>query len=146
LDTQRTNGDNITVGDISNTQGIAIGRNASAHVVGHNLPGDVKVDAGELRTLLEQLYDALGQSALPREQTRLTQTAAGNALAGVTQNEVHAKTVVEHVQKIGETLKQANVAVQEGSSLWENVKKLAPLLGPLVGGARVVAGWFGIPL
>jgi hypothetical protein len=53
---------------------------------------------------------------------------------------------VENVKKIGETLKEANAVMQEGSTLWQSVQKLAPQLGPIVGGARVVAGWFGMPL
>ena len=142
----RPDGDNITVGNILQSQGIAIGRNATATVTGHNLSGDVKVDARELRTALEELWDALGQALLPRERIRSAQTAAGNALDAVTDNEVKSDTVVENVKKIGETLKQANAVMQEGSTLWQSVQKLVPLLGPLVGGARVVAGWFGIPL
>lgn len=144
--TEQRNGGNITVGNISGSQGIAIGPHASARVTGHNLAGDVKIDAKELRATLESLYDALGQAQLPRDQMRSAQTAAGNALEAVKDDEVQSETIVQHVQKIGETLKQANVAVQEGSSLWESVQKLAPLLGPLVGGMRVVAGWFGVPL
>src|SRR5882672_2078370 len=84
---ERTSGDNITVGDINNAQGIAIGRNASAQVTGNNISGDVKIDAKELRTVLEGLYDALEQGGLPRDKTRSVQTAAGNALDAVTEKE-----------------------------------------------------------
>ena len=143
---ERTGGDNITVGDVINAQGVAIGRNATARVVGNNISGDVKIDAKELRTALEGLYDALDQGDLPRDKTRSAQTAAGNALDAVTEKEVKSDVVVENVKRIGETIKQANVAVQEGTSLWQSIQKLAPLLGPIVGGARIVAGWFGIPL
>jgi hypothetical protein len=137
-------GDNITVGDIAGSQGIAIGRQARASVTGHNMPSDVKIDAGELRATLEGLYDSLDQSELPRDKTRSAQTAAGNALDAVSEDEVRSETVVENVKKVGETIKQANVAVREGSTLWQNVNKLAQLIGPLVGGARVVTAWFGI--
>jgi hypothetical protein len=146
LDTQPKDDDNITVGNISNAQGIAIGKHATARVIGHNISGDVKVDAGELRAALEQLYDALGDVGLSRDKTRSAQTSAGNALEAVKDDEVKSETVVENVKRIGETLKEANVAVQEGSTLCESAKKLAPLLGPFVGSARIVAGWFGIPL
>ena len=117
-----------------------------ATVTGHNLSRDVKVDAQQLRTALEELYDALGQAQLPRDQVRRMQTTAGNAIDGVKDNEVKAETVVQNVQKIGETLKQANTVVEQGSSLWQSVQKLAPLLGPLVGGAKIVAAWFGVSL
>ena len=120
-------------------------RNASANVTGHNAPGNVQINAGELRAALEGLYDALGQGSLPREKVRSAQTAAGNAIDAVTEKEVKSDTVVENVKKIGETLKQANVAVQEGTSLWDSVKKVSSIIGPLVGGARVVAAWFGVP-
>ena len=139
-------GDHTKVGDIINAQGVAVGTNASARVIGNNIPGDVKIDATELRSALEDLFDALNQTALPKDKTRSVQTAAGNALDAVNEGEVKADVVVKHVKKIGETFKEANVVVQEGTSLWESVKKLAPLVGPLVGGARIVAGWFGVPL
>lgn len=141
-----SDGDNITVGDIINAQGVAVGRNATARVIGNNIPGDVKIDATELRSALEDLFDALSQAALPKDKTRSTQTAAGNALDAVNENEVKGDVVVENVKKIGDTIKEANVVVQEGTTLWQSVKKLAPLVGPLVGGARIVAGWFGVPL
>ncbi len=146
MEDQPTGGDKIDVGDISGSQGIAIGRRARATVTGHNLSSDVKVDAQQLRTALEELYDALGQAQLPRDQVRRMQTTAGNAIDGVKDNEVKAETVVQNVQKIGETLKQANTVVEQGSSLWQSVQKLAPLLGPLVGGAKIVAAWFGVSL
>lgn len=109
------------------------------------MPSDVKIDAGELRAALEGLYDSLDQTGeLPRDRTRSAQTAAGNALDAISEDEVKSETVVENVKKIGETIKQANVAVREGSALWQNVKNLAQLLGPLVGGASIVTAWFGI--
>lgn len=138
-------GDNFNIGNISGVQGLAIGRNASAQVTGNSISGDVKIDAKELRTALEGLFDALGQGTMPPDKTRSLQTEAGIALRAITEQEVKSDIVVEKVKKIGETIKQANVAVQEGSSLWQSVKKLAPLLGPLVGGGRIVAAWFGIP-
>jgi hypothetical protein len=139
-------GDNITVGAITNAQGIAIGTNASAHVTGNNISGEVMMDPDELRAALEDLYDALGQGDLPRDKARGAQTAAGNALDAVTEKEVKSDAVVENIKKVGATLKAANAVVQEGTPLWESVKKLAPLLGPVVGGARVVATWFGLSL
>ena len=140
-----SDGDHISVGDIINAQGVAVGRNATARVTGNNIPGDVKIDATELRSALEDLFDALNQAALPKDKTRSAQTAAGNALEAVKEDEIKADVVVENVKKIGDTIKEANNVVQEGTSLWQGVKKLAPLVGPLVGGARVVAGWFGVP-
>jgi len=143
--TNKNDGDHIQVGNISGSQGIAIGRNARATVTGHNISGDVKIDPDELRTTLEEMYTSLSQANLPQDKMISTQTAVGQALEGVHDSEVQAETVVSHIQKVGEVLKQANVTVQEGSSLGQSVQKLITLLGPLVGGARIVAGWFGVP-
>jgi hypothetical protein len=142
---QPTPGSLHVAGPVSG-QGIAIGHQASAVVKGSSFAGDGTINATQLRETLEQLYDALGETGLPRDQVRKAQTAAGNALDGVSDDEVQADTVVQQVQKVAETLKEANVVVERGSSLWESVQKLAPLLGPLVGGARLVSAWFGIPL
>lgn len=146
MSTQSNDGDNITVGNVSAAQGIAIGRQATARVVGHNISSDIKLDAGALRSALEQLKHALDDVGVPADKRRDSQTLASEALEAVKDHEVNPDQLVENLKKIGEKLKQANVAVQEGSTLWESVKKLAPLLGPLVGGARVVAAWFGVPL
>jgi len=144
MNDEQNSSDSITVGDVISAQGIAIGRNASARVTGNIFSQSVKIDAKELRTALEDLYDSLNQGSLPRDKTRSAQTAVGNAIGAVTEEEVKSDIVVENVKKIGETIRQANVAVQEGTSLWQSVQKLAPLLGPLVGGASIVAGWFGL--
>lgn len=139
-------GDKISVGNISGSQGVAIGRNATATVTGSSISGDVKIDAQQLRAALNELWDALDQTQLPRDQKRTATTVASVAIDSVKDDEVDSAGVVENVKKIGETIKQANVVVEQGSSLWQSVQKLAPLLGPLVGGARVVAGWFGVAL
>jgi hypothetical protein len=142
-DESRT-GDSITVGDITNAQGVAVGRHASATVTGNNISG-AKVDAAQMRAVLESLYDELEKTGLPKKEARSVQTAAGNALEAVNDKEVNANVVADNVKKIAETMKEAKVAVEEGSSLWKSIKELAPLLGPLVGGAHVVASWFGLP-
>ena len=74
------------------------------------------------------------------------QTAAGNALAAVQDQQVDGQSVTSSLQKVGDTFARANLAVEEGTSLWENVKKIAALLAPLTGGASVVASWFGGPM
>lgn len=145
MDGERS-GDQINVGDIERSQGVAIGRNTNVEVTGDNISGDVSVDSAELRSALDELYDALADVELSRDQRIEAQTATGNARHGVTDQEVDSETVKSNLQKVGETLKQANVAIDEGTALGESVGRLSALLAPLVGGARVVAGWFGIPL
>jgi hypothetical protein len=139
-------GDSITVGDVTNAQGVAIGRNATATVTGNNVVGNAKVDPEQMRAALESLFDELEKAGMPKDKARTAQTAAGNAINAVGDKEVKSNVVADNVKKIGDTIKEANVAVKEGSSLWNSIKGLAPLLGPLVGGAHVVAGWFGLPL
>lgn len=143
---QPPGGDTITVGDVTNAQGIAIGRNATATVTGHNVSGNAKIDPEQMRSALNALYDELGNVGLPKDKTRSVQTAAGNAIEAVGDKEVKSNIVADNVKKIGESIKEANVVIKEGSSLWNSIKGLAPLLGPLVGGAHIVAGWFGLPL
>jgi hypothetical protein len=143
---ERDGGDNITVGEIANAQGVAIGRNANARVAGNNAQGDATIDLKALRSALESLYDSLEQGTLPRDKTRSAQTAVENALNAASEEPIKSDVVVDNVKKIGEAIKEANVTIQEGASLWTSVHKLGPLLGPLVGGVRVVAGWFGVPI
>jgi hypothetical protein len=141
-------GDRFQVGDISGSQGLAIGRAARAEVHGNIIADARAVNPETLRMVLTDLQAALGRADLPTEAKLVAQTAAGNAvLEGVVGGEVKPDVVVPQVEKIGAVLKRANVAVQEGSALWESVQKLATTVGPLVqGGAQVVGGWFGVPL
>lgn len=139
-------GDQISVGNITNAQGVAIGRSARATVMGSTIQAGATIDAGQLKAALQDLWQAIGQSQLPTEQQITAQTAAGNALGGVKDDTVDGDSVVDHVKKAGEALQGANTVIEQGSSLWASVQKLAPLLGPLVGGARVVATWFGIAM
>lgn len=139
-------GDRIQVGDITGSQGVAIGRNAEATVTGRNIAAGVRIDATELRSALEDLHAALAEANLQPEAKVRAQSAAGRALEGVREKNVDADGVSANLETVGETLKQANVALEEGTSLLASVTTLAKLLGPVVGGAGVVAGWFGVPL
>jgi hypothetical protein len=136
-------GNYMTGGTIHGPQVNTVGSQPTASVTVHNMSSSVKIDAGELRTALEELYDSLDQIELPRATTRSAQTATGNALDAVSEDEVKSETVVENVKKVGDSLKQANMAVREGSAMWQNVQELARLVGPLVaGGTGEVASWF----
>ena len=105
------------------------------------------IDPATLRATLTALHAAIGEAPLPKDRAISAQTSVGIALEGGVQNgEVKPAALMPSLEKAATTIKQANVVVEQGSSLWESVQKLAPLVGPLVGGAHVVAGWFGIPL
>jgi hypothetical protein len=132
------------VGNITNAQGVAVGEHASATVTGSNVStGNVNVD--QLRAALESLYDDLATADLPKEKERSAQTAAGNAIEAVNKKNGELDSVADNVKTIAETMKEANVVIKEGSSMWNSVKALAPLLGPMVGGAHIVLSWFGLP-
>ena len=47
---------------------------------------------------------------------------------------------------VGDVVKQTQSTIHVDTSLWNSIQKLAPLVGPLVGGARVVGAWFGVPI
>ncbi|MEV4535209.1 hypothetical protein AB0J82_15395 [Asanoa sp. NPDC049518] len=138
-------GDNIRVGDITGSYGVAVGRNASAHASG-NIVAGARVDPEQLRVALERVYDTLDTAGLPREETRSAQTSAGNAIEAAKAGESGLEAVVENVKRMGQTLREANVVVGEGSNLWQQLKELAAVLAPLAGGAAAVAAWFGFPL
>jgi hypothetical protein len=136
-------GDSISVGNITGAQGVVIGRQATANVTSHNIASGF-LDRNQLKTILEGLLDALGEAQLPRDHTRAAQAAAGRVITAANEKESEPDSIVGGVKEIADTLKQTDIAVKEGTSLWESVQKLASLVGPLVGGARVVAAWFGI--
>jgi uncharacterized protein (UPF0147 family) len=139
-------GDQISVGSMTGVQGIAIGRNAQAVVTGHNISGEVRIDAGELRAVLGDLYDDLGALEVPRDARIAAQRAAGDAISAVSDDDVEAATVTSNLEKVGQALMTADAVIEKGTSMWDHVARLSSLLGPLVGGAKVVSAWFGIPL
>jgi hypothetical protein len=139
-------GESISIGNITNAQGVAIGRNAQSYVVGQNISRDTRIDANQLREALTQLHAALDQAGLPVDKKISTQTSVGLALEAAKGDQVQADGIVANVKKVGDVFKEANSTVQQGTSLWDSIQKLAPLLGPLVGGAKIVGAWFGIPI
>jgi hypothetical protein len=105
-------------------------------------------DPAALRQALKDLYVALEQAALPEDVKIGAQTATGNALVqGVKDGEVNPPAIESHVREVADTLTQANIAVRQGSILWQSIERMAPLVGPLViGGMHAVGSWFGIVL
>lgn len=145
---QETPGDDIRAtihGDVSGQ--VAVGKQITQRqTIGAASAELTQADLVELRQALKDMHAALGQAHLPDDTLIGAQTAVGNALVqGIKNGEAKPGVILSHVQEVAETLKQANVTVREGSSLWQSVQRLAPLLGPLVvGGAHAIAAWFGI--
>jgi hypothetical protein len=122
-------------------------------VVGWNVSGDIGIDSAQLRSLLEQVSDALEQLSDALAEVRLTtnqkgatQSATHHATEALQDRIVNADTVESSLKRVGETLSQANVVMEEETPLWNSIARLARLLGPLVGGPGIVASWFGIAL
>jgi hypothetical protein len=142
-------GDQINI-DTKQSQIGAIGSHATGTVSGTiNIDREAanEINAEELRAALTELYAALGQANLPPDKLIEAQTAVGTAInQDIKEGKVEPDSLVSNVQRVGETLQEANVVVQKGTSLWESVQKLAPLVGPIVGGARIVGRMFGVPI
>lgn len=142
---RRNVGDSIEVGDITQSQGIAIGREAYSEVSGNVVVGTANyLEVDELKRVLEDLYESLDQ--LPLDMRIRSQMATGTALSlGIEDGKAKPDVLVRQLQVVGDTIKQTNVMVEEGSSLWNNVRTLSTIVAPVVtGGARVVAAWFGV--
>src|SRR5260370_6768262 len=106
-----TPGDSITIGDVKNVKGSAVGRGAQAHVVGNLTVAEhadkAPVDPEELRAVLDRLYDLLDEASLPKDSMRKARRAAEDAMEGVTEGKVEATTVTQNIDKIGEAFKEA---------------------------------------
>lgn len=126
----------------------AIGPNAQGTVnkQTYNM-GSQPIDMKVFLESLEELYTVLGSANLPRRALMDAQGAVNQTVKVVEQKEVQPNAVADQLKQIGSTLQQANTTIQQGSQLAASVEKIAKIAAPFLGvGARVVAGWFGIPL
>jgi hypothetical protein len=127
---------------------LVVGSNAQATYT-EAAPADApSVDIVALRAALKQLRADLARANLDDDTLIAAQTSAGQALVeGLKDERVEPAALEQHIRRVGATLKESNVAVQQGSELWTSIQKLLPLLAPVVGGgARAAAAWFGIPI
>lgn len=141
-------GDHIHIGGSVKGQGIAIGREASAQASGNVYQeGDVTIDRPALKNNLMELYEQLGASALPLKQKMALQLAIGRAAELAEHEETQTEALAEGVRQIGETFERTGEAIEAGSQVGRTILKIVSIVGPLVaGGARIAAGWFGLPL
>jgi hypothetical protein len=141
-------GDYIRIDGPVKGQGIAIGREASAQA-NNNVyqEGNVTIDRAALKNNLMELYEQLGASALPVKQKMALQLAIGRAAELAEREETQAEALAEGVRQIGETFERTGEAIEAGSQVGRTLLKIVGIVGPLVaGGARIAAGWFGLPL
>jgi hypothetical protein len=130
-------------GSVSGAQFITGGGGSISGTVNFNHRAAKELDTEALRSALNELYEAFTDAGLPKDAKRRAQTAIGNALdEGIENGEVNPERLLGHVESAGKALKDANVVVEEGKTLWESVHKVAQLLAPVVGAANTVTGWF----
>ncbi|CAN5875077.1 hypothetical protein BH24CHL4_BH24CHL4_27390 [soil metagenome] len=100
---------------------------------------DINVD--ELRKSLDELYEALWASSLESDVKQEAQAATFQAKKdGTKDGEVDARNLVSNLEAVGKTLEQANTVVEEGSTLWNSIKKVTKTVGPIViGGLKLAA-------
>jgi hypothetical protein len=141
-------GDHIHIDGSVKGQGIAIGREANAQASGNVYQeGNVTIDRAALKSNLMELYEQLGVSALPLKQKMALQLAIGRAAELTEREEIQAEALAEGVRQIGETFERTGEAIEAGSQVGRTILKIVGIVGPLVaGGARIAAGWFGLPL
>lgn len=107
--------------------------------------GKPAIDVEELKKTLIELNKSL--DVLPEARRIDAQHASNKARLSLDDDQPKPQETVKQIQNIGEALRATGTAVKQGSQLATAVLKLAGIVGPLVvGGAKVVAAWFGIHL
>lgn len=124
--------------------GIGHGGNISANNISQGTR--LSLDRATLKASLQELFGELGSAGLPAQVQMEAQTATGQAAQQVEAPTLQVAALAQHLQHVGQSLQQAKVAVEKGSRLATAVLKIAHILGPVVGGPQIVAGWFGLPL
>ncbi len=129
------------------TSGIAhIGHKGKIQASNVSLGAPLPLDSAALKANLQELFGALSSAGLPMQTQMEAQTATGLAAQQAEAPAPQMDALAQHLQRAGQSLQRANVALVEGSQLAAAVVKLAHTLGPVVGGARIVASWFGLHL
>ena len=122
--------------------GIGHGGNISASNINQGM--SLSLDRAALKASLLELFAELGRAGLSMQVQMEAQTATGLAVQQVEAPTFQVAVLARHLQHVGQSLQQAKVPVGDGSRLATAVMRLASLFGPVVGGAQVVASWFGI--
>jgi hypothetical protein len=109
--------------------------------------GKPTIDVDALKKTLLELHKSLESAPLPEEARIDAQLAAGQARKVVDRPDAQTETLIGHIKEVGDTLQSAGVTIKQGSQVASSVLRIASIVGPLVvGGAKVVAAWFGLPL
>ena len=146
---QRQMGQRININISAQTSGenFIIGAGNVNKITHHNEQSTITIDLETLKKSLVELYGHLPSAGLPAEAQMELQASIYQSKKLLEGKEPPNEEVANTVKKIGESLQQANVAIEHGSQLASTVVKMATILAPVVvGGAKVVASWFGVPL
>ncbi len=109
--------------------------------------GKPTIEVDELKKTLLELHKSLESAPLPEDTKVDAQVAASQARKAADRQDVKADELVGHIKEVGDTLQAAGVTIKQGSQVASSVLRIASIVGPLVvGGAKVVAAWFGLPL
>lgn len=148
---QHITGRRVNINISGQTQGenviIGVGSQTQSKITNNNGQSIAPIDLETLKKSLVELYGHLPSAGLPAEAQMELQASIYQSKKLLEGKEPPNEEVAGTVKKIGESLQQANVAIEHGSQLASTVVKMAAILGPVVvGGAKVVASWFGVPL
>ncbi len=134
----------ITAGDNAS---FALGAGAIVRQTIHQ--GGATLDATGWQTLqgaLKDLYDQLDHQ-LAGSQKREILRPTDQAIQVTEEQNPQPDAVVGKLQEISQAINKTGTRIQAGTKLAASLLSIAHIAAPLVaGGARVIAGWFGLPL
>ena len=125
------------------------GTNVSIGHQGHIevISGAPPIDREALKGGLEELYTNLAGLGLPTPMLREVQRATDRAAEMAEQQSARSDELAGQIKEIAEALKRSGGKAEQGSSVARSIARIAGVLAPVVvGGAHVVAAWFGLPL
>jgi hypothetical protein len=138
-------------GDITTNQSIS----GDTFIIGHGgsiqriemVSGAPPVDREALKGGLQELYAHLGRAGLPMETLMEIQGVIGKAAKMTGEPGGKPEALAQQIQEVGEALQRSGGRVEAGTPVALSIARIAGILAPVVvGGARAVAGWFGLPL
>ena len=142
-----TNSGNIHIDRGSIIGGVvSVGHGSEIHASDVSVNTSIQVDTAALKASLQELFNVLRIADLPMQTQMDALTATGLAKQQADGAAPNFEEMAGHVQQVGQTLQKAHVVVEKVPQRAAAVMRIAHVLGPVFGGAKVVAGWFGFPL
>ncbi len=147
--TQKNQG-NITIsGSVTSSDNavMALGHGTVIHHTVHQSGATLDAAGWQaLQTSLQDLYDQLGEQ-FSGEQKRTVLRAADQAIQAAEEQNPRPDAVAGKLQEMSQAIDKTGTRIQAGTKVAASLLSIAHVAAPLVaGGARVIAGWFGLPL